>query len=809
MIPRPVLAFAALASLVAVPVVRADYPLVSHRYLADPATMVHEGRVYVYCSNDDDNPVEGGYQMKSLVCVSSSDMKNWTDHGEVIRVPRDAAWASNSWAPDTIERNGKFYLYFPNGASNIGVAVSDSPTGPFVDPLGVPLITAATPGVLPATNIWIFDPGVFIDDDGQAYLYFGGNGESNLRIIRLNEDMISVSGSAIAVTVPNFFEAAWMHKRDNIYYLSYSTVPAAGLRIDYLTGDSPIGPFTYGGIVAGQPPVNNNNNHAAIFQLNGAWYEVYHNRAVATAAQIPTTYRRNIAVESLTYAPNGLINQVTYTTNGVVQQRALNPYQRVEAETTAGQSGIETEVCSEGGMNVTALESADWIRVRGVDFGSGGADRVNIRAASASGGGTLTLRLGSATGPAIATLPIAATGGAQTWTTLSADVSGATGTHDLYLTVSGNGTSLFNLNWWQFAPATSPVITSQPRSLAVGSGERASLWVQNETGAPVTYQWFHDDVAIDGATSSRLDFSAVGNAQTGSYHTTLTNSAGTTTSEPATITLSPGTAAQLSNLSVRAPLALNEQLVAGFVLTGSQPRELLIRGVGPTLKSFDITDAMDDPKLTIFQGLNIQALSDDWHEELNNADIIAAAQTRGAFTLLADSADAAVFAPFSLAPHTAQVVSADGTGSGVVLCELYAGDSTTSRLTNLSARGKTTSGTGILTPGFSIAGERAMTVLIRAVGETLGKFRVQNRIDNPTLSLFQGSQIILRNDDWSDAPNASAISAAAATVGAFALSEGSLDAAMLVTLMPGSYTVQAVGIGRTTGDVLVEVYEVP
>ena len=106
-------------------------------------------------------------------------------------------------------------------------------------------------------------------------------------------------------------------------------------------------------------------------------------------------------------------------------------------------------------------------------------------------------------------------------------------------------------------------------------------------------------------------------------------------------------------------------------------------------------------------------------------------------------------------------------------------------------------------------GQPKRSVLIRAVGETVAKFRVQNRIDNPTLSLWQGSQIILRNDDWSDAPNASAISAAAATVGAFALSEGSLDAAMLVTLMPGSYTVQAVGIGGTTGDVLVEVYEVP
>src|SRR5690606_28772799 len=189
------------------------------------------------------------------------DLKNWTDHGEVIRVPAAAEWATHTWAPAAIARNGKFYLYFANNGSNIGVAVSDNPTGPFVDPIGHPLVTANTPGVLPAENIWVFDPAVFIDDDGQAYLYFGGNGENNVRIIRLNEDMISVQGEAIKVSAPASFKAAWMHKHEGTYYLSYSTQPSAGIRIDYMTSETPIGPFTYGGVVAAQPPVNNNNNH--------------------------------------------------------------------------------------------------------------------------------------------------------------------------------------------------------------------------------------------------------------------------------------------------------------------------------------------------------------------------------------------------------------------------------------------------------------------------------------------------------------------------------------------------------------------
>ena len=185
----------------------ADYPVASHRHLADPAAMVHEGRVYIYCSNDDDSPLEGGYDMKSLVCISSSDLKNWTDHGEVIRVPGAAPWASHTWAPAVIARNGKFYLYFANNGSNIGVAVSDHPTGPFVDPLGTSLINSSTPGVLPADNIWIFDPAVFIDHDAQAYLYFGDNGENNVRDIRLNEDMISVQGEAIEISARGFFRA--------------------------------------------------------------------------------------------------------------------------------------------------------------------------------------------------------------------------------------------------------------------------------------------------------------------------------------------------------------------------------------------------------------------------------------------------------------------------------------------------------------------------------------------------------------------------------------------------------------------------
>lgn len=246
--------------------------------------------------------------MSSLVCVSSSDLKNWTDHGVVLDVPRDASWAGLSWAPSIVEKDDQFYLYFSNGASGIGVAVADSPTGPFTDPIGGPLVDSNTPGVLPAENIWIFDPMTFIDDDGQAYMYFGGNGENNMRIIELRGDLISTRGEATSFFVPNFFEAAWMHKRNDTYYFSYSTNPSNGIRIDYMTSDNPTTGFIYEGVVSPQPPENNNNNHHAIFEFDGKWYQAYHNRSVAIENGIPPGYRRNLCLDQLFYNSDGLFS---------------------------------------------------------------------------------------------------------------------------------------------------------------------------------------------------------------------------------------------------------------------------------------------------------------------------------------------------------------------------------------------------------------------------------------------------------------------------------------------------------------------
>ena len=367
---------------------RADYPLVSHKFSADPTGLEFNGRLYLFCSNDTDNDTNG-YTMHSITCISSDDLKNWTDHGEVLQVPRDVSWATCSWAPSAISNNGVVYLYFGNGVSGIGVATSSVPTGPFKDARGSSLINSATPGASSSTQ-WYFDPCAFIDNDGQPYLYFGGSAPTNSRVIRLGSNLTSVSGSASPPFATNFFEASHMHRRDGVYYLTYSTTPSAGMVIYCETNSNPTNGFVPAGTVLPNPPVNVfNNNHHTIVSFGSNWYIAYHNRYVAKAnglSDASAVYKRSLCLDQVNYNADGSIQLVTPTTNGLAQLKNLNPYARVEAETIAQQSGIATEPCGESGMDVTNILNGNWTMVRGVDFTSAGAANFTARIASAGDG---------------------------------------------------------------------------------------------------------------------------------------------------------------------------------------------------------------------------------------------------------------------------------------------------------------------------------------------------------------------------------------------------------------------------------------
>jgi arabinoxylan arabinofuranohydrolase len=442
-------------------VVRADYPIMSQHYAADPTAIEWEGRLYVYCSNDQENTENSGYIMDSIVCFSTDDLKNWTDHGVVFDAD-DVSWIGTAWAPCIVQNHNQLYLYFGDPYWGIGVVTSDSPTGPFTAPKNGLVVkrstlSGGTPG---ANSTWLFDPGVLVDDDGTVHLFFGGGGANQARYIELNTNMYDAIVSASAINFPDFFEASHIHKYNGIYYYSYADnydsnysypAPTPGSQIAYMTSTNPVGPFVYKGVALGPPPDNyGNNNHHTFFTYQGQWYCVYHNRYQAGIDEVSTTEHRNICLDKMEYNPDGTIKPIVPTIDGLTQLKYLNPFERVEAETIAQQSGIKTETCSEGGMNVTSIENGDWIRLRGVDFGKD-ANSFGARVASTHFSGSIELRLDSLDGTVTGTCFVPNTGDTQTWTTAYCSIYGASGVHDLYLKFKGSDeSSLFNINWWQF-----------------------------------------------------------------------------------------------------------------------------------------------------------------------------------------------------------------------------------------------------------------------------------------------------------------------------------------------------------------------
>jgi arabinoxylan arabinofuranohydrolase len=425
----------------------ADNPIIQTNYTADPAPMVYDDTVYLYTSHDEDNAVQ--FTMYNWMLYSSTDMVNWTDHGIVAGVKdpyKTFKWAdgNNAWAPQVIFRNGKFYLYgpFPRGGHMvIGVAVADKPTGPFVDAIGAPLINNPN-----STND--IDPTVFIDDDAQAYLYYGH--QPPVFYVKLNQDMISYAGSIVELTRPQTYEEGpWFYRRNGQYYLAFaSTCCPEG--IGYAMGNSPTGPWTYkGSIMDGNS--QSSGNHPGIIDYKGSSYVFGFHYAVQLQREgSKVGERRSVCVEKLTYNTDGTIPKLPFwSKTGAAQIGTLNPYVQTEAETIAWAWDVKTETCSEGGMDVTAIQNGDYIKLAGLDFGAG-ATSLDVRVASAGSGGNIEVRLDTQTGKLVGTCAVSGTGGAQTWATKSCPIDGASGVHDLYFVFTGGSGSLFNFNWWKF-----------------------------------------------------------------------------------------------------------------------------------------------------------------------------------------------------------------------------------------------------------------------------------------------------------------------------------------------------------------------
>ena len=441
----------------------AKNPIISHVFTADPSAKVFEGRIYLYASHDRDD--QDGYQMRDYHVFSSDDLVNWRDHGVAFRTS-NVTWASLFYAPDAAygAATGKYYLYFPNGGTNIGVAVADDPGGPFVDALGEPLIDRHTPGVEDVD--WIFDPACFVDEDGQAYLYFGG-GEpdtgDNARVIRLGDDMVSLADEAATpIPAPDFFEASFMHRHGDSYYFSYSTTFAHhSATIDYLVSDDPMTGFTYAGTLLPNPAQNfNQNNHHSVVEYEGSSYVFFHNRALSRREGY-SNYQRSVMLTHLEYAADGTLVEADPDQDEVQQLHPLDGSARLEAETLADQRGIDVAFAEEDGemvgVKVTDLHDGDWIGYSQVELDAG-ATRFLARVASdAADGGRIDVyvdgcdRFWNLPGERVASCPVEPTGGWDVWVDVECELSAVSGIHDVYLRFVGAGTEpLLDLDYFEF-----------------------------------------------------------------------------------------------------------------------------------------------------------------------------------------------------------------------------------------------------------------------------------------------------------------------------------------------------------------------
>jgi len=461
-------------------------PLMTQRLGADPYALVYNDRVYIYMTGDiveydEEGKVKNNSYSKinKLNVISSADLVNWTDHGSINAAgPNGAAkWGNNSWAPAVAHKkiNGKdkFFIYFANGGNGIGVLTSDSPIGPFVDPLGKALISRSTPNC--ANVAWLFDPAVLVDEDGSAYLYFGGGvpqgKEANPgtgRAVKLGDDMISLDGDPISLDIPYLFEDSGINRIGDTYYYSYCTnwnVPLEATKelginnadIAYMTSKNPLGPFTFQKAILRNPGVFFGvwgNNHHCMFEFKGQMYMAYHSQMLEKKLDISGGYR-STNIDYVTVNEDGTIENIKASEFGVKQVKSLNPYERCEAETIGTMAGIGTTLIEEtgagsgtGNMAVTDIHTGDWIAVYGADFGEIGAKSFTACIkAPASGEGAIQIRLDKPTGEPVGYLKIDADSSGQ-FKEITADLlTTITGEHNLVFVFYGEG---YEFDYWYF-----------------------------------------------------------------------------------------------------------------------------------------------------------------------------------------------------------------------------------------------------------------------------------------------------------------------------------------------------------------------
>jgi arabinoxylan arabinofuranohydrolase len=520
-------------------------PLIGHKFGADGFGYAEDGRVYMFMTNDTQgyapDPVTGispqiNYgNINQITLISSEDLVNWTDHGEIqVAGPQGIApFTNNSWAPGFAKRvvNGeeKYFLYYANGGGSSNVITGASPLGPWTSERTSTLINGSTPGA--EAVAWKFDPAPLVDKDGKAYLYFGGgpastsmpaeeryNNPKNIRVIELGDDMVSTQGSAMVVDTPVSFEAAHVFEREGKYYLTYSShfggndfggnqtplpgYPGGG-QIPYMMSDSPTNfpKEKYVGVLFPNQSQffgagTGGNNHQSVFEFEGKYYFTYHAPTLNKRINGNTTQGyRSPHIQELSFNADGTIQQVVGTYAGVDQVHDFDPFRSFEAETFGWSKGIATQKVDGGSTQFGAtapnlvvkdIDNGDWTALSSVAFGEAGASSVTVKVKALQAGGSIDLRTGSETGPVVATIPVDAPTGQ--WAELSADLEGLEGTHDLFFTYKGGAGDLFELDTWSFAEAAAPTldVSAAAASRCVSGKSVLTVKVTNADEVPVS-----------------------------------------------------------------------------------------------------------------------------------------------------------------------------------------------------------------------------------------------------------------------------------------------------------------------------------
>ena len=299
-------------------------PIIRDKFTADPAPLVVGDRLYLYVGHDEAQRDEM-FNMREWLVYSTKDMKHWTDHGPILRAT-DFKWAKkDAWASQAIRKDGKFWFYAAvehddtHPGKAIAVAVSDTPTGPFVDARGAALITnEMTPKGM---HSWEdIDPTVLTDDDGTSWIAWGNR---QCYIAKLKNNMIELDGPIREITPPHFEEGPWLHKRGGLYYLTYASLDRSKHRdekISYATASSIAGPWTYRGELTGSGKYSF-TIHPGIAAFRGNWYLFVHNAGLTIGDQNGAIGRRAVTVDHLLYNADGSMQPVKQTIAGVSAPR--------------------------------------------------------------------------------------------------------------------------------------------------------------------------------------------------------------------------------------------------------------------------------------------------------------------------------------------------------------------------------------------------------------------------------------------------------------------------------------------------------